>query len=256
MNFEIKPYKTGDITVQGNQVTFAGYETLKNQALAISSALQSVTVTEDTLKTAKNTLATLRKSVKSLDDERIKVKNKLLESYTVFEKQVKEIKGIVDEGDKAVRQQVKAFEEAERETKHGQLVEIWNKRAIQYPVTDIIPDLYSKWETPSNLNKTTSVKASEKDMTAFLEKVQTEWETIQTLPDKEALRIAYCESLSLTSAIETVNAQKYLAERIAEQNDDEEEEAEETAVFVVTGTANIRLTEMLLSQNGVNYTRK
>ncbi len=253
MEFEIKPYESGGVIVTGSVVTFPGYQHLKEQAIAIADKLKTVTVTEDSLKDAKKGLAALRKSVKSLDDERLRVKNELLTSYNVFEKQVKEIKTIVDDGDRFVRQQVTALEEAERDKKHDALVEIWNKRAIQYPVTDVIPNLYEKWETPSHLNKTTPISNSERDMTVFLERVQGEWDTIETMKDAEQLQIAYCDSLSLATAINTVNAQKQLAQKIAETA---EPKTDDIAVFIITGTANIKLTEMLLNENGIKYKRK
>lgn len=80
--------------IQGS-ISFPMYEELKDQALRVAKFVSSIDVTEDTVKQSKKLLATVNKSVKALEDRRIAIKKELLEPYSEFEAQVKEIVTIV-----------------------------------------------------------------------------------------------------------------------------------------------------------------
>lgn len=252
--FEIVPLDTNAIQWTPGEVSFPSFETVRTQALKIAEFLTTVDVTPETIKASKKMLAAERKIVKSLDTQRIAIKKAIMSDYLVFESQVKEIKQIVDDGDSAVRSQIRALEEAEREEKKTVLFEIFEKRAPMYPIMDIITTPFLRWLQPSHLNKTTSLAAAEKDMTAWLEKVQTDWDTIGTLEDSEWVRAEYLTTLNLVSAITAAKARKEAVEALQSYVD--EDEPEEVAVFVITGHKDICLSEMLLRENGINFKRK
>ena len=247
---EIKPYEP-DIQYKKAPVLFSNYQSLKKQALQIADFVSSIQVTEDTMKAAKKMITTTRKAVKGLDSKRLEIKKAILEDYNTFEKQVNELKKIVDDADMTVRSQVKELEEKERETKKKAIKDIWDKRISMYDAQKI-PNLFDRWLRPEHLNKTKSLTATEKEMTSFLESIQKGIDGIGLMPDSSEIMAAYIHCLSLSDAIAEVN-QKKADEKIAAEIVDD---VPDSAVFVVAGSKDIALTEMLLKENKINFRRR
>ena len=110
------------------EINFHEYEKLKSEAIMISDYLSQMEVTEDNIKEQKKILARVNKSVKLLNDRRIAIKKEILEPYTVFESQVKEIEKIVKDADEVLRNQVREIEEREREEKKKKLKDIFHQQ--------------------------------------------------------------------------------------------------------------------------------
>jgi hypothetical protein len=144
----------------------------------------------------------VNKRVKEIEDRRIKIKNAMLQPYQEFENQVKEIVGIVKEADALVREQVKDMEERERMEKESLIREIWDRRIGQYSFKDFVPFL--DFAKPKHVNKTTSIASVEKEMVAFLERVEQDLQVIYQLPEVDNHINAYLNTYNLASAMSIV----------------------------------------------------
>lgn len=229
------------------RVIFSQYEDMKKDALRMADLIRQVEVTEENIKDIKKDLAKVRKGVTELNNNRKMIKTEILRDYNIFESQIKEIDGIISEAESFVRDQVKAIETAERERKHDVIREIWDKRIDQYTISNY-GDYFEIWLLPSHLNKTTSMKAVEEDMVEWLEARQRDIEVL--IPMGSEYVAEYLTSMDMATAIQAVNKRKEIRNIVEE---DEDEEA--TAVFVITGEKDIRLTESLLKENKIEYRR-
>jgi hypothetical protein len=106
-----------DLAVLPQAIEF-NFDTLKTGLTAQLERYQGLLVTEDTLKEAKTDRAALNSLSKSVNDAKISVKKTYMAPYDMFEKQVKEILAIIEKPASAIDEQIKAFEESERQNKY------------------------------------------------------------------------------------------------------------------------------------------
>lgn len=237
--------------VQGS-INFPEYEKIKNTALQLAEALQSIEVTDETIKTSKAILAAVNKRVKQLEDERIKIKKVMLEPYKDFEDQVKEIVGIVKEADEIVRQQVKDLEEKERQEKQQQLADLFHKRKTMYTLGDLIP--FEDFLKPKHLNKTTSIESVEMEMVDFLEQTEKDVKVLKSLPDLNAHVSAYLKTFDLALAMTQVNDEKQRRQQIeAVKTEKKTEEGFKVFQFRIFNEKDKALVEMFMQQNKITY---
>ena len=249
-----------EVLTQGNgieyeipNVSFPAYEKYKQQALELSHYVAGVQVSQETIKGAKSILADVREVSNRLNRIRIDMKKELLRNYEVVEAQIKEITQIVDVADQELRSKVKLLEERERTEKKEKLLDLWNKRIIQYPdIEELMKDGFNQWIQPKFLNKTFSFKAAETDMSKWMEVTQREIDTARTMG--EEFLIEYICTGDLPKAIQSVKMKADIMNDIKRNEEDVPEEP--TSMFIITGTKDITLTEMLLKENHINYTKK
>ena len=239
--------------VQGS-IVFGAYKDLKRSATDLANNIRTFEVTEDNVKISKKLLAEVNKRVKQLEDQRIAIKNSMLEPYKVFEDQVKEIVNIVKDADVVVRDQVKALEERDREEKEMVLWELWHRRIKQYSFGEIVPFL--DFAKPKHLNKTTSIEAVEKEMVAFLEKVQSDLNVINQLGDVQDHINAYLNTYDLGQAMIIVKQDKERKEQIKKVV--KPAPASAKIGFLVSiqvhSEKELKLLEMILKENQFDYT--
>lgn len=252
MNLEIIE-KQNDVTYDIPQVRFPAYEEYKAKAIAIADYISSMDVSTENVKETKATLAKARKLTDRLTRARIDMKKEILQNYLVFESQVKEIVDIVGDADKDLRAKVRELEEAEREAKKEIIISLWEERTSAYPIIEkVLPDAFQRWLSPKHLNKSTSMKSVEEDMTEYLRVVMAEIDTVMNMGEEYVT--AYSRLGNLTAAIREVQEQAKAAEaisRICREEDDEEKEPSET--FLVYGAKDIALAERLLTENNINF---
>lgn len=241
---------TKDIQYTTGVVKFNNYEHYVERAKEVAKYIDSVELTDSNIKQCKTDLADARKVVKALDQARIKVKKELLEPYQDFEKKVKALQKIIDDADKRLRDQVKEIEEKERLEKKDAIREIFDKRVAMYDIAQYFDNPFELWLTPQHLNKSMSLTKVEKDMTQWLERVQKDIDTIKSMDDADMILTDYIMTLDINEAIERNQRRKEVAELV------KSDEVEEVATFVIRGTANIRLAEIVLNQNGINFIKK
>lgn len=233
-------------------IEFDDFEEHKARALSVAEYIDSIELTGSNVKEVKGTLADARKLVNALEDRRKEIKNEVLAPYKVFEAQVKEITGIIDQADSRLRTQIRELEEREREEKEAVISELWEKRMEMYNFGKYVPDAFSMWLEPRHLNKSTSMKSVEAEMVSFMEDTEKDVAAILAMPDAEDVMLEYAGTLNIADALEAVRAQREYREKAFQED---APTAEERATFVITGKVNITLTEKLLQENGIEYRR-
>ena len=243
--------RENDVTYEVPQVNFPAYEEYKEKAYAVAEYIYGMEATEENIKETKATLAKARKLTDKLNRARIDMKKEILRNYTTFEAQAKEIVGIIDDADKEIRAKVKDMEEAERQKKKAAIYELWLKRIPAYDydlLNTVLPNAFDRWLTPKHLNKSTSMKSIEAEMTAWLQKTLTEIGTLRDMGD-DYLE-AYSYTGDMAAAIKQVQQREDFLDTMHGLKDEDLEEMSQT--FVVYGD-DISKTEDLLRRNNIKF---
>lgn len=251
MENELLNLNLEQIMVQQGKVDFPFFNTLRAQASELAAYINEVEVTEENVKESKKLLAAVNKAVKELEDRRIKIKRLMLEPYDLFEKQVKEITGIVKEADEVVRQQVRQLEETEREKKRQLLWKCFEIRKKLYTLGDLIT--FEDFIQPKHLNKTQSIEATENEMVDFLEKTERDVKVLQKLPDVQAHLNAYLETYDLALAMTKVRQDNERREQINASKAANDAAAVFTKTFTVFDEKDFLLVEMYMKNNRIKF---
>lgn len=180
---------------------------------------------------AKRTVASLRKLKKAMNDRRIEIKKTFMAPYTNFEAQVKELDKLIDEPIDFISGQIEEFERRRVEAKKAMICEIYtgimaeHGTVMEYLPLDRIYD--SRWE-----NSTTTQKAITEAITAHVEHVEKDLDTIRAMESEfEDKGLAkYRATLELSDAITAMNQyQKQKEEILRRQAEGEQRKAEEEA---------------------------
>lgn len=246
----VRDEQTPDVKYQVAKVTFDSFPEYKAKCLLIAEHIRNTEVTEDNLPEVKKELAAARKITDELNSRKVQIKKIILSDYTIFEGEVKELKGIIDEADGELRGKVNALEEQARDRKKEEIRQVFLKRIGQYQIGTLIPDAFDRWWHEDLANKSKSMKAVEADMVDWLEGTEKDIATLKGM-DKEIL-VEYLDSMDLAAAIQTVNARNARRHAVEAAPDDTVPE-EQVAVFRVYGQKDIALAEMLLKNNNINY---
>ena len=91
------------------------FEDLKTELRSQLEVYKNLTVTADAIKVAKSDRANLNKLKTAVEEHRKEIKRRCLEPYNVFEAQCKELVGIISEPINAIDEQVKVFEDKEKQ---------------------------------------------------------------------------------------------------------------------------------------------
>lgn len=260
MEFELWDESKGkEVTYTPARIAFPAMDFYMDQARKLADYISTMTVTEENVKEVKATLANARKVIKRFDDGRIRIKKEILSDYDTFADQIKAITAVIDEADGEVRAQVKELDEKEREAKKSELKFIWGSRCEQYPyfIDTLDPEAFDHWLTPQMLNKNTSLSAASKDMLEWLEKSEKELKVLQGMGDEYV--VAYLGCRDMAEAIKEVKEKEEITERInkAQEEEDEYDPPEEVQkVFIIEGEKNIKLVELLLESNDIEYVER
>jgi len=244
---------TSPVSYNVATVDFPAYEVFKEKAIDISEEIRAMNVDPENIKEAKTMLAEARKITDRLSRVRIDIKKEILAGYQTFEAQVKEISAIIGDADDALRAKVRELEEAERQAKKKALRITWDSRIERYPyVADCISDPFDRWLTPRHLNKTVTMKKAEADMVDWLERTDNDLQAAGSMGD--VYLVEYIKTGDLPMAIQNVKERAEIQQRVSNAEQEELEEA--TAWFLIRGTKDIKLVEMLLKENEINFERK
>lgn len=210
------------------------FEEIKKSLKNELEVYQTTAYTDDTIKTAKSDIATLRKLSAAIEDRRKEVKDKCLEPYTVIEAQAKELVALIEMPIKAINDQVKDYERRRKEAAKKEILSFWNEKAVVLP-EDIREKaraaIYDeRWE-----NATATKKSWKEGIENGIQKILDEIGTIKSFASdfEEDMLTVYKADLSLQKAIAKMNELKAQQERIreierkkqeAEQKRQEEEE--------------------------------
>lgn len=207
------------------------FEEIKAALAAGLEEYKGMVFTAESQPEAKKTVASLRKLKKAMNDRRIEIKKKFMEPYTNFEAQVKELDKLIDEPIDFISGQIEEFERRRVEAKKAMICEIYtgimaeHGTVMEYLPLDRIYD--SRWE-----NSTTAQKAITEAITAHVEHVEKDLDTIRAMESEfEDKGLAkYRATLELSEAITTMNQyQKQKEEILRRQAEEEQRKAEEEA---------------------------
>jgi hypothetical protein len=253
LNEELMPLEMEQqILVTMGKIEFPDYLLLKQQALELSEHIASVEVGPENVKESKKLVAEVGKRLKELEDRRIAIKKLMLEPYNEFEAQVKEIVGIVKESEEIVRRQVRQLEELERLNKQSAIETIWNKRIIQYGFDDLF--CFGDFLKPQHLNKTSNIDAIEKEMVAFLEKVDADLRAMEHMGNRWEVLDHYRTTKDLAQSISLANAEQ---ERRQQLEASQINNAAQNMAYLVSirceNEKELKLLHMILQENGFQY---
>ena len=104
---------TSDLSALRGQVIEANFAEVREWLDTNLAPYREMAVTPDTMSTAKQYRANIRKVRDRIDESRKEAKNAVLSAYSAFEAKCKELTGLCDEAANAIDGQVKALEEAQ-----------------------------------------------------------------------------------------------------------------------------------------------
>ena len=257
MEFEIKT----DLSVLPETLS-TNLGEIKSWVIAQTEKYDAIVLDESQTAWAKAYIAKMRKLEKALDEARMDVKRQWMRPYNDFEGQCKEIRAILDAKISGMDAQVKAFENAKRETKKAELMAFFAEQAKEAKDFIAFEDIFDpKW-----LNVTVPLKKAKDEMSEAIDRYREDVRALEeacsrlTPHGAFALREKYRESKSLPAALSYLN--RMLAEEIQSKPDvhtpvqptvAEREDILEM-VFRVRGTADqfMKLKSFLL-QTGMSY---
>ena len=187
------------------------FEELKEQVTKKVAMYKNLVYTDDQVKEAKADRAALNKFVKSLSDERIRVKKQCLKPYEEFESKINELTAIVNEPIQLIDKQVKEYEERQKTEKLESIKNLFATIGFQNFVT--LEKIFDqKW-----LNARTSMKKIEDSMSEKKFQIGNDVLTINSLPEFsfEAME-EYKRTLDLSRAIQEGQRLADIAKRKAE----------------------------------------
>lgn len=168
---------------------------IKREVAEKVSFYEGLVYTDEQIGEAKKDRAKLRKFVDALEAKRKEVKAECLAPYNAFEKQMKEIVAIVNKPILMIDGQVKAFEDAQKTKKMGEIVELWERQEKPFDIA--LESIFNeKW-----LNATVKMPAVEAEITAKLEQIRSDLATLENLAFSFESTEVYKSTLNLNSAI-------------------------------------------------------
>ena len=203
------------------------YEELKQEITTRANDYKNLVYTDENIKEAKSDRANLNKFIKVLDAKRKDVKKMMLEPYTEFEGQVKELIGIIGEANNNLDSQEKAYEQKKRDEKLVKVQEIYDGIFGDSDLLSILT--WDRVFKPTYLNATTTLKSIKAEMTELLERVTSELDIINN-DDGEyqfEMKEAYLKNFSMTDALTVKQKFEENARRKAEYEAKRQAEIEE-----------------------------
>lgn len=199
-------------------------EEIKAALAAKMEEYKGMVFTAESQPEAKRTVASLRKLKKAMNDRRIEIKKTFMAPYTNFEAQVKELDKLIDEPIDFISGQIEEFERRSVEAKKAMICEIYtgimaeHGTVMEYLPLDRIYD--SRWE-----NSTTTQKAITEAITAHVEHVEKDLDTIRAMESEfEDKGLAkYRATLELSDAITAMNQYQKQKEEILRRQAEEEQ---------------------------------
>lgn len=235
------PADSTDIRIENGLIRFDGYQLYKQRAEEARDFLLTLDVNPDSEQECKRTVATARKISEKLNQEKIRIKKEVLAPYTDFENKVKEIIGIITEGEDVARDKLKAIDDNRREAKKEEIRKIWDKRKWSFISGQIIP--FEKFLQDRHLNKTVPISEVESEMTDFFLTTSEEITFLESYPlETEYIEEYLQNGFNVTRAMQTVDKRHETIKEIAQ---------DPYMVIRITGKADIILAKQLLKD--VNY---
>lgn len=175
------------------------YEELKTEIQKKANDYMNLVYTADQIKDAKKDRAKLNKFVTALEDKRKEIKKQVMQPYTAFEKQKKELIGIVNQAVANIDTQIKGYEEAVRQEKLEKVKEIYQKTIGD--LDRAVP--FEKIYKDSWLNVSTTLKSVTTEIAGIRDKVDSDLKVINadTSPYVFEMKEEYLKAFDLNAAM-------------------------------------------------------
>ena len=152
------------------------FEQLKQEITTKVENYKNIVYSEENIKEAKADRANFNKLAKALNDEKIRVKNTVLEPYLPFEKQCNELIDLVKEASTHADTQIKSYEQQIKDEKLKQIMNFFLENVGDYADLINFDDIYNeRW-----LNVTYKMEQIEKDILHTLAKTKTDMAVIDS----------------------------------------------------------------------------
>jgi hypothetical protein len=176
------------------------FEELKTELAERLDHYNTLVVTEDGIKEAKDDRAKLNKLRTAIDTRRKDIKKQYMKPYTDFESKVKELTVLIDQPIAAIDTQLNAYEEKRKAEKQEKI-----RQAYEAGVSDTIKDIVplNRILDPRWLNATTSMKKVVEEIAAIDSRVNADMLALETIEDqyKAACRKVYIDTLDIAKAL-------------------------------------------------------
>ena len=229
-----------DIQVDYGMIRFDSYLTYKLRAVEARDYLKHLEVTQETEQDCKNAVAAARKIAEQLNEAKIRAKKTVLLPYMAFEDQVKEIIGIITEGEDVARDKLKAIDNLRKEEKKAEIRKIWDLRVGSFDSGKYFT--FEDFLTDHHLNKTVPISKVEGEMVVFLTEAESDIRFLLEKPRGNEYVEEYRRCRSIVRAMDIVD-KRYTAIK--------ETSKEPYIVIRITGKADVLLAKQLLKD--INY---
>lgn len=229
--------KVNEVSIP-EKITF-NYEELK-QEIAEKVKTYEVLVYDDTqIKQAKSDRANLNKLKKALNDERIRREKEYMQPFNVFKEQINEIISIIDKPVSMIDNQVKEYEQIQKQEKANKVMEMFNKlNAYEWLKLQQFAD--KRWS-----NSTYTLSKIEQDIKDKLESIAKDLDIISKMPDFsfEATEV-YKSTLDLQKSLDEGKRLAEIQVRKEEEEKRRREEAERRIAEQERAQEEARIAEM------------
>ena len=172
------------------------FEEIKLEISEKLKKFENLVYTDDQVKDAKSDRASLNKLKKALQDEKTRRKKEYLKPFEDFENKINEIIKLIDAPVSLIDKQVKEFEEKKKADKRIEIGAFWE--TTEHPEWMTLARIFDeRW-----LNATYTMKQIQADITGWINRVNSELETLEQLDSFsfEAIDV-YKRSLDMNQAI-------------------------------------------------------
>lgn len=230
------PPDSTEIRIENGLIRFDEYELFKKRAEDARDYLIQLDVSPESEQECKRTVATARKISDQLNQEKIRIKKTVLEPYTEFENKVKEIIGIITEGENVARDKLKAIDDQRREEKKEEIRKIWDLRSGSFLSGNYLT--FDHFLQDRHLNKTVPISEVEHDMVVFLKTTEDDIRFLKEKPLGDEYIAEYAQCLNAVKAMDAVDRRH---ETMRSNT------TEPYMVIRITGKANVILAKQLLT---------
>ncbi len=197
------------------------YEQLKAEVAESVKYYETLVYTDENIAEAKADRARLRKVVEVIDARRKEIKSEIMRPYNEFEAKLNEVKLLLNAPIVLIDNQVKEYEEAQRQAKFNNIVDLWNGKDVS---EELRLDVFFN---PKWLNVTYSLKKIEEDMDNTINKFKADMGVLERIGSDYLFegKEVYLSTLDLGKALAEMD-------RLAEQARRKEEARERAHIIV------------------------
>lgn len=221
--------KNNDFTMEIYEKTIGKLQwNFEHLNAALDSRLASyktLVYTDEQIGEAKKDRANLNKLKQVINDRRLELKKEFCEPYDVFAAQVKQLTAKIDEASGSIDEQVKAFEQKEKDEKRQRIYDWWKvngPRSYTIPIEAVFDE--------KHLNKSVSDAQWMKALGDRAEEIDRDLTTISHFSDTDQLNFCvskYLQTLDLSATLSAWEAKKAADQRAAELRERMERERQE-----------------------------